>query len=98
MITGGRETEGIYPIFLLPGLIEILLTDCIVLPPGPMALSLDQAGRAWYTVRAGPLVWCGGVPGLLWLAAGRALVLYGSIVMPIRVFVNSYGEHSAIKI
>nr|DAL35893.1 MAG TPA_asm: hypothetical protein [Caudoviricetes sp.] len=28
-----------------------------------MGLSLDQVGRAWYTVRAGPLVWCGGCSG-----------------------------------
>ena len=40
----------------------------------------------------------GAFPGCFGWAAGRALVLYGSIVMPIRVFVNSYGEHSAIKI
>lgn len=42
--------------------------------------------------------WFGGVPGLLWLAAGCALVLYVSIIMPIRVFVNSYGQYNALKI
>ena len=97
-MTGGRETEGICPIFLLPGLIEILLTGCIVLPPGHMALSLANGCRMWYTIRAGLLAGVGAFPGCFGWAAGRALVLYGSIVMPVRVFVNSYGKHSAIKI
>nr|DAV00809.1 MAG TPA: hypothetical protein [Bacteriophage sp.] len=35
------------------------MVSFIVLPPGLTGLSLDQTGRAWYTVRAGPLVWCG---------------------------------------
>ena len=30
--------------------------------------------------------------------AGCALVVYGSIVMPVRVFVNSYGQYNALKI
>nr|DAW04536.1 MAG TPA: hypothetical protein [Bacteriophage sp.] len=46
-----------------------------------MALSLANGCRMWYTLRAGLLAGCGGVPGVHWLATGCALVLYAGIIL-----------------